>query len=475
MRGSFSTSSTGQAPRSAQPRRGCLLIILLGGGALLLLIAAILIFFLELSPLISEPDAEEPNPGIPVVIVKLTPPVAATPVASPLPPPPQEPCETIINSDDVQMAVSLPISITVGSESFPVVAAVSDEQGWTYPDYQGTAAWVCGTIVNYVVGLESIPENEALLVGLRPGDNLSMHLSNGTVLFFRFIERREAEANEARIFEQDRPRMTLIMEKENSTWQVATADYVSETEPVQPSTGTLAELGQPIRVGDAQLTVVEGHVERSGPDLASGTMYYLVEFSVENMGESSLDTTSFNMQLQDNLGNVYLLSPEASTVGNYGPLNSEIGVGDTMQGTAGYLVPETLAGPTLIWTFTPRPGSELRVSVSIPYEADSEPLASGHAQVSIDEDGTFISNNGNRLVIGGEIRNTGDAPITVEPSDITLTSSAGMSALSSAAPPLSWTVEPGQTQVFELQFEKPDATTVLLTVVGYSFEIRGIP
>jgi hypothetical protein len=100
---------------------------------------------------------------------------------------------------------------------------------------------------------------------------------------------------------------------------------------------------------------------------------------------------------------------------------------------------------------------------------------SGHAEVTIDEDSTFISSNGNRLVIGGEIRNTGDAPITVDPSDITLTSSAGMSALSSAAPPLSWTIQPDQTQVFELQFERPDASTVLLTIVGYSFEIRGIP
>ncbi len=474
MRGSFSTSAMGRPPQSAQPRRGCLIVVPLVGGALLLLIAVILIIFLGLRPLLFGPSAEETNPGIPVVVVKLTPPVA-TPISSPLPPP-QQACETIISSDDVQIAVSLPISITVGNRPLPVIAAVAGESGWTYPsNYQGTAAWVCGTVVNYVVGLEPTPESEALLVGLRPGDALNMHLSNGTELFFRFIDRRETEANEARIFEQDHPRLTLILEGEGDTWQVATADYVSETEPVQPSTGTLARPGEPVRVGDVQVTVTEGHVERGDPDLASGTMYYLVEFSVENVGESPLDTAAFAMQLQDDVGSVYLLSPEASAAGNHGPLSGEIGVGGMMQGTAGYLVPETLVGPTLIWTFTPRPGSELKASVSIPYEADTEPLGSGHAEVTIDEDSTFISSNGNRLVIGGEIENTGDAPITVDPSDITLTSSAGMSALSSAAPPLSWTIQPGATQVFELQFEKPDASTVLLTVVGYSFEIRGIP
>jgi hypothetical protein len=471
MRGSFSTSAVGQPSPASQARRGCLIIVPIIGGTLLLVVAVVLILFLGLRPGLF--GAEETNPGVHLEVVKLTPSASATPV-SPLPPP-QQICETIISSGDVQVAASLPISLTVSGEPFPVVATLSGEEGWTYPSgYPGAAAWVCGTVVNYVVGLEPTPENDALLVGLRPGDELDMHLSNGVVLSFRFVERREVGAGDERVFEQVRPRLTLILEREDGTWQVATADYVSETEPVQPSTGTLVQLGQAVRVGDAQVTVVEGHVERTGPDLVAGTMYYLVEFSVENVGTVSLDTTTFNMQLQDDAGNMYLLSPEASAAGRHGLLSGEIGPGVTMQGTAGYLVPETLAGPVLIWTFTPRPAAELRASVSIPYETDVEPSLSGQAQVIIDEDATFISSNGSKLVIGGEIRNTGGGPLTIELSDISLTSSAGISALSSAAPSLPWTIEPGQTQVIDLQFEKPDASTVLLTLLGYSFEIRGV-
>jgi hypothetical protein len=41
-------------------------------------------------------------------------------------------------------------------------------------------------------------------------------------------------------------------------------------------------------------------------------------------------------------------------------------------------------------------------------------------------------------------------------------------------PPLPWTIEPGQTRVIELQFESPDASSVLLTLLGYSFEISGL-
>ena len=472
MRGSFSTSTstTGRPPQASQPRRGCLIVVPLIGGTLLLLVAVALILFLGLRPVLFGPE-EETNPGIPLEVVKLTPP--GIPV-SPLLPPLQT-CETIIGSDDVQVAVSLPISLTVGGEPFPVVAIVSGEEGWAYPSgYPGAAAWICGTVVNYVVGLEPTPENEALLVGLRPGDELEMRLSNGVVLSFRFVERREAEANEGRVFEQVRPRLTLVLEKEDGTWQVATADYVSKTEPVQPPAGTLVQPGQPVRVGDAQVTVIEGYVERTRPDLSPGTMYYLVEFSVENVGATPLNATTFNMQLQDDVGSVYLLSPEASAAGQHGPLGGEIGAGIVMQGTAGYLVPETLVGPAIVWTFTPQPGSELRANVRIPYEADVEPPLGSQVEVTIDEDGTFLSSNGNRLVIGGEIRNIGEEPLTVELGDISLTSSAGMSALSSAAPPLPWTIQPGQTQVIELQYERPDASTVLLTLLGYSFEIRGV-
>jgi len=43
-----------------------------------------------------------------------------------------------------------------------------------------------------------------------------------------------------------------------------------------------------------------------------------------------------------------------------------------------------------------------------------------------------------------------------------------------AAPLLPWTVQPGQTQVIELQYPKPDAPAALLTLLGYSFEIQGL-
>jgi hypothetical protein len=457
------TPATGRASRTGLSRRGCLVIAPVAGGVLLLLVALALIVFLGLRSVLFR---EESNPGMPLVVTKLPPPTATSPLL-PLS------CETIISSGDVQMAVPLPISLTVGSEPFPVVAIVSEEEGWTYPSgYPGAAAWICGTVVNYVVGLEPIPENEGLLSGLRPGDEIKMHLSNGVDLVFRFVEQREVAANEASVFEQMRPRLTLILEREDGTWQIAVADYVAETEPVEPPSGTLAQLGQPVRAGDAQVTAIRGYAESSGPDLLPGTMYYLLEFSVENVGAVALDATAFNMQLQDGVGNQYLFSPAASAAGEHGPLSGEIAPGAIVQGTAGYLVPEALAGPTLIWTFSSGPGSELRASVSIPYEAGAEPTSVAQAEVTITD--AFLSGDGDVLIVEGEVQNIGGEPLTVELSDVSLTSSAGMSDLRMAAPPLPWTVQPGQTQVIELQYTKPDAPAALLTLLGYSFEIQGL-
>ncbi len=458
--------AAGESSPANPPRRGLLLIIPVVGGIFLLLVAVVLVIFLGLR---STFFRDETNPGMPLEVIKLTPTIPTVPT-SPLPLPS---CETIISSGDMQVAVPLPISLTVSNESLPVVAIVSGEEGWTYPSgYPGSAAWVCGTVVNYIVGLEPTPENEALLVDLRPGDEIKMRLSNGVELFFRFVERREVAANEASVFEQIRPRLTLILEREDGTWQIATADYVAETEPVQPPSETLVQPGQPVRVGDAQVTVIRGHAEHSGPDLLPGTMVYLVEFSVENVGTVPLDATAFNMQLQDGVGNGYLLSPAASAAGEHGPLSGEIGPGTTVQGTAGYLVPEALAGPMLIWTFNPQSGSELRASVSIPYETGAEPAPPGQAEVTITD--AFLSSDGDVLIIEGEVRNTGGRPLTVELSDVSLTSSAGISALRSAAPPLPWTFQPGQTQVIELQYARPEASAALLALLGYSFEIQGL-
>jgi len=456
--------------------RSCWVILPLVGGALLVLMALGLIVYLGIRDVFFK---EAPVEGMPLPLtmpaLTVAPPATVTPQVQPFPTPA---CETIISSGDTQVMVSLPISMTIRGRQFPVVAVSAPMSGdqWHYTlDYPGAAAWVCGSVVNYVIGLEPNEENEALLVDLRPGDDLTLQRSNGVRMFFRFVERRETEPDDARIFRQGVPRLTVVLPREEGNWQVAVADYVSESEPVQPTAETLARPGESVRVGDVHVIVARGHIDRNAEGLSPDTMYYLLEFSIENVGANVLRTGNFNMTLRDSAGNTYLLSPVASALGDHGPLKAEISPGEVVQASAGYLVPRTLPGPSVIWAFSPHSASESWINVSIPYEAEPEatPVTSVmQAQMSITD--VFLDRSEELLVIEGEVQNTGVEAFTVRVEDVKLTSSVGIAALRSAAPPLPWTLEPGQTQIVEFQYEKPDAATALLSLLGYSFEIRGL-
>jgi hypothetical protein len=252
---------------------------------------------------------------------------------------------------------------------------------------------------------------------------------------------------------------------------VAFADYAAEAESVvPPPTGVTAQVGQPVEVGQARVTVDQGYVERNA-DLAPATAYYLVAFSVENLGESPLPTDAFSMELRDSIGNVYLISSAASGLGEAGPVSGEIPPGGSARGTAGYVVPDPLPAGELTWIFSPRRGGAT-ARVTIPYEGGTPGEVPAQPEVVLLD--AFLGDNGNTLIIEGEVWNRGTEPLVVERADIRLSSSAGMSELASEAPPLPWTVEPGERQVIELQYPKPDASTVLLELLGYSFEIGGL-
>jgi hypothetical protein len=461
------------SPRSSLLQQRWLMALPIIAGVVLLLIAVLLVIVLGLRSLLPSPEGDA---GVSLIVTK----IAATPTspASPVTPQPPESlpsCETIISSGDVEIVSSLPISLTLGGESFPVEAVLAEE-GWGYPaGSSGSAAWVCGTVVNYVVVLEPVAENETLLAGLALGDEITLRLSNGVQLFFSFEQQGEMETDElASVFEQFEPGLTLLLEQDSGAWLVVTATYVTRVEPVFPSSPeSLVRPEVPVRVGDAQVTVQEGYALRSAPDLPGGMMYYLVEFSVENVGTTPLNADFFTMQLQDSLGNRYLPSSVASAFGESGLIEGEIAPDEVVAGSAGYWVPETLAGPELIWTFSPSPGSEVWASVGIPYEGEPEEVAEpARAQVFVTD--ALLGRDESILIVEGEIRNTGGSLLTVEARDITLSSASGIGELIAAAPPLPWTIEPGQTRVVELQFERPDASSVLLTLLGYSFEISGL-
>jgi len=434
-------------------------------GVLLLLVAAMLVLVLvwqRFSP------AKEPVPTTSPGAVEITP---TKTTASPVPPSATE-CQTIVRSDNTQVAVPLPASLVLGEQSMTIVPVIPQDRSLPYPAGQsGTAVWLCGTVVNYVVALEPTTENNALLGGLRPGDEITLQLAGGADLVFRFAELREFPAGDPGVLGQSYPHLTLILQSDSGDWTVATADYAAETEPLSQAGGPYVPLGQPAPVGDIQVIVERGHTERDDAAVEPGTMVYLVEFSIENTGSVPVSLNDFVLQLQDGEGNWYSASAEASAAGEHGWLMTDIAPSSTARGTAGYVVPRSIAGPAVIWKFAAL-NSGADANFSIPYLAEGNQTETVAVGVVVTD--AFLNRSGDMVVVEAELTNPGKQVSTVEVGKISLTSSTGASELRLAAPPLPWTIEPGMTRVVELQFARPDASTALLTLMGYTFEIQGL-
>jgi len=453
--------ATEKRPQPRPPDRRQLLLLSIVSGAILLFIAVVILVFLGLR------GTRQPSPETPTPTERVEPTV--TSVVSPVP---VVDCETIISSGDVEVSVALPVSLTARGAVYPVEPIVPQSDAWVYPSGQsGKAVWVCGTVVNYIVGLEPTTQNEELIGSFAPGDDITLQMTNGAILHFRFVERRSVPPGAESALSQQKPRLTLVLPN-RERWQIASADYAAESESLAtPPPEASAQPGEAVQVGQARVTMRRGYLEPSD-ELPQGTVYYLTEFSIENMGEEPLATDMVSVRLRDSIGNTYLVSPQASEAGESGPLSGEIEPGASVQGSAGFVVQDPLPPGELTWVFSLRPNAG-RLSVAIPFEGEGDgDSVVPQPQVTIND--AFLGNDGNTLFIEGEIRNLGTQPLIVERTDVILSSSEGTGDLVMEAPPLPWTIQPGELQVIELQYQRPDASTVLLEILGYSFEIGGL-
>jgi hypothetical protein len=44
-----------------------------------------------------------------------------------------------------------------------------------------------------------------------------------------------------------------------------------------------------------------------------------------------------------------------------------------------------------------------------------------------------------------------------------------------AAPPFPWTIAPEDSRIVELQFARPEASSCAVDILGFTFEISGLP
>lgn len=445
--------SSPPSPPAKKPGRFPLIPLVVIGGILGLLLVA-LVVLLVLRPALFPPSGK----GIPLEITRIS-------STSPLPTPPPP----FVEVGGTPLALPIPVALEAGGRSFPVQPASPGEEGWPAPGtYPGAAIWAYGTVVNYVVGLEATEDHRTLFADLQPEASLQLRLSNGVRLIFRVVRQETVQSTVVSSFPQSHPSLTLLLLGEGEQPAVF-ADLERVEEPAPQAGGMLVEVRQPVQIGDVRVAVIEGHVAAGG-DLPAGTMAYLVEFSLQNTGSTTIDTGALVMELMDGVDNRYLPSPSIASRGQYGPLRGPLAPGAEVNATAGYIVPDTLVGPALIWVFGLQPGSDLQVRFRIPY-TPSAPTA--WAEVNVIQ--AFLGEGGETLHIVAEVANEGGSPLSVTVDDVSLSSSAGPGELRVAAPPFPWTIAAGEHREVELQFARPDASTCIVTILGYTFEISGLP
>ncbi|MCA9874502.1 MAG: DUF4352 domain-containing protein [Anaerolineales bacterium] len=371
-------------------------------------------------------------------------------------------------SETISVTLDMPATLTLRGQSFTVQPQVIGADGvWTPDIEEGSAAWVFGTIVNYVFGLPDTADMRTLLEQLDVGDEIEMVTQSGMTYTFSFNSREEVAPNNRDIYTQQVPGTTIVLVgNRNENRLVVNGRYVVSDTAGNIQANTV-ELGEPVQLGDLQVTVTGSAYDPSRSEAPAGFAYFRIDYQVQNVGLTAVDTSDLRLMLTDDLGNQYALSPVASQLGNFPMLSGFLNAGQSVQATAGYQIPTGLNSQTVQWVVVDT-GSGAQIQVVIPYAGGSNALAN----TSISLVDAVISADQISLILQGQITNLGEQPVVVTESDLSLRTTDGSQFLLLATnPAFPWTVPPGQTLQFYVTYQRPPADTFIFTVLNQPFQL----
>lgn len=367
----------------------------------------------------------------------------------------------ILQQNGSPLQSALPVGLSIAGNVYPVVAVMPEEGRWPIPNDTRTAVWVYGTVVNYVIGLPYTETTASELAALDSSARLTVTLSSGVSLVFGNPQTRRVAPNEtAEVMAQQRPGLTLVLlSEQGSNRLIVQARYLPEESQTESDTQNLDTLN---------VEIVEFWTDDAPDD--DQNQYFQIEFNITNNGTEPVDPAVFNMVLEDGNGRQWPEDPEATDNGYNGPLSGPLAPGESVEASAGYLVPQDLK-PPLSWIF--------RADPTIPQTTARFPIAyqppqPAPAQPYVELTNAFADSTRNVIVINGMIANDGEQPLYVTLEDVALSSSEGESELRASTPLLPWTINAGGEQRFELQFTWPDEVdAVLINVLGFTFQLEG--
>jgi hypothetical protein len=271
------------------------------------------------------------------------------------------------------------------------------------------------------------------------------------------------------IFAQTTPGITLVMVgSAGSERLVVNGRYVVEESSGQA--GNVVALGETAQLENVQVTVNSSTYIADRAEIPPGFALFVVDYQIQNVGLTAVDSGNFQLSLVDNLGNQYVLSPLATTLGNFPPLSGFVNANQITQASAGYQLPLGLASDTLSWVVT-NTSSGAQVYVSLPFTGGAAAAAGSSVSLGRVEVSTDLTS----LIVGGQVTNLGTQPLVITESDVALQGQDGsIYLLLSTNPPFPWPVPPGQTLQFFLTYQRPPLATAVFRVLNQGFQLTNL-
>ena len=370
---------------------------------------------------------------------------------------------------------ALPITVSIKGTSFTITPVTVADGRWRVSRGDpGSAEWVYGTVVNYVLGLFPTPETTELMEGLADNDLVTLDMSTGSKLAFRVSGRQRVPENAVPdLFQQTRPGVTLVLLREGGDERlVITGLYDADLEPMVAASAGLTPVGTPAQIDKWRVTVLSGQL---APDTANPVQaIYYVNFTVEYLGDQPVSSNTFEMTLVDGVDVKHEFDPQISRLGAYPPPGGLVAPRNPTSFTAGYRVSVDIPGPTLEWVFKPTPAASQPARFEVPIVRPT-PTPEPKTQITVQINGASLSLDQTLLVITGGVGNPTGQSTTIGLADISLNTPDNVfSDLRAAEPPLPWTIGPGQTNAFRLEFTRPPGFTAILRIVTQRFELSGL-
>ena len=456
-------------PREPKQRSKAPLIVAIAAAALGLLLICVfagLIFCESRDCGFLSPAPSDPTPT-PISPQSINPPAANAPVGS-----------VKFGEEEVLLNVDPPTLLSVSGSDYAVQTGVVGVDGRWTPTVgsEKVAVWLSGTVINYVMALQDSEANRTLVQALERGAPMLMTTDSGRVLEFTFSSREVVSITQLDIFAQTMPGLTLVLARNdgsNDRLVVRGRYKVGEAaQSIGPGGGSfdggnVALIGEVVQLGDMQLAVTAFD---SRAQSASNFTYFLVDFQIRNDGTIPYDSSQLQFTLVDSVGSQYVQSLDASQIGNYPSLPQSLGVGQPLQATAGYQIPNGLDPNSLGWVVRRLDtGEEVEIrATNVVVGGEQEAMISADIHL----DNASLVDNATSLLIQGSIANTGNTPLTINEADVNLDSSGTSYLILSTNPRFPWVVAPGEAISYAVQVQKPiNDSVAIFSILGFSWQL----